>query len=141
MSEYKVPEWLYDNETPFKDLSLDAKAELFKVWVSGETIMYWSVYYGTWDVVQTPTWQKDSVYRVKPKPIVPDSIDWSHVSPEFKYMARDCDGLVYLFTQMPGYNAMTRTWHAGGGATNAKCFASYKQGNVSWKDSIVVRPE
>lgn len=70
----------------------------------------------------------------------PDSINWDHVAPEFKYMARDQDGYSYLYN---GYPSPT-----GGIWCTFEClrplstfaFSSYKRGTVDWKDSLVIRP-
>lgn len=45
-------------------------AELIKAWADGATI---ETFYGaddSWDVINGPCWMEDSLYRVKPEPIL-----------------------------------------------------------------------
>lgn len=78
-------------------------------------------------------WEKQG-YRIAQ---TPDSIDWSHVVPEWKYMARDLNGEVWFYKEKP--DCWTTQW--GGEPIRATSHASYKRGTVDWKDSLVVRPE
>lgn len=80
-------------------------------------------------------------YRARPAPLVPDSIDWQHVAPEVKFMARDKhDGFSHFFEQKP--YASGNMWRIDEGNTLGitRAFASYKRGTVHWKDSLVCRP-
>lgn len=75
----------------------------------------------------------------------PDEIDWSHVAPEFKWMARDDkDQSAFLFTEEPfldgGVWESRGFWHCLGSDAPAAAFASYKPGTCDWKDSLVKRP-
>lgn len=79
-----------------------------------------------------------STYRVKPAALIPDSIDWSHVAPELKWMARDADGSAYLFPEEPKFFGSMWT---GNDFREVAAFASYRRGTVDWRDSLVRRPE
>ena len=84
-----------------------------------------------------PDWKPQNKYRIKPsKP----SIDWSHVHPDYNYMAVDSSSdTSFLYTKKPSRNGAC--WFSGGGDyPDARGFASYKAGNCDWKDSLVVRP-
>lgn len=96
-----------------------------------------------WRPMKTPnpTWSwLHYDYRIKSAK--PDSIDWDHVSPTLKYMARDEDGKTYLYAQKPcHYKGMKQEWaHPGGRFVDAELFTSYKRGDVDWEDSLVIRP-
>ena len=53
---------------------------------------------GYWQYIKLPNWNSFCEYRIKPtKP----SIDWSHVHPDFKWLAFDDNGDVYLYTKEP----------------------------------------
>lgn len=78
-------------------------------------------------------------YRARPAPLVPDTIDWSHVAPEWKWMARDEDGLVYFYTGKPNMGAYN--WDSISEWEYCTAFASYRRGTVAWQDSLVQRPE
>jgi hypothetical protein len=70
------------------------------------------------------------------------SINWDHVSAEFRWLVHDESGEGYLhtgspcFSEDPGYGC----W-SGGDVVNADVFASYTPGTCDWKDSLIKRPE
>lgn len=74
----------------------------------------------------------------------PDSIDWSHVAPRFKWMARDENGVVALYEDEPYVDDICDMWTMGEFGCewhNARNFSSYVRGSCDWKDSLVQRPE
>ena len=73
------------------------------------------------------------------KAVIKPSIDWSHVSEIFKYLAMDEDGLNYLFTKEPVQAASE--WTSNAPYIYAGHFASLVPGTCDWKDSLVKRPE
>ena len=75
-----------------------------------------------------------------------DYIDWSHVSKSYNYMARDANGNVYLYENKPRYIEDRWTIISGGvvkvrGSSFDKVssFASFKMGNLHWKETLVER--
>ena len=83
-----------------------------------------------------PCWTWSSYeYRIA---TIPDSINWDHVAPGWKWMARDEDGDVYLFTEKPILKS--DVWGSSGDAV-ALCLSSYTRGTVDWQQSLVRRPE
>ena len=79
-----------------------------------------------------------SEHRIKPtKP----SIDWSHVSDGFNYLAKDKEGLVYLYKNKPSITEYDWWFVDGGEFVNASAFKSLKVGNCDWTDSLVKRPD
>lgn len=91
-----------------------------------------------WQNVSDPIWSWFSNdYRIS---TTPDSIDWSHVAPEWKFMARDESGNVFLYGSYP-----RRCGNYWGDHTSifiqAKYFSSYRRGTCDWKESLVRRPE
>ena len=67
------------------------------------------------------------------------SIDWSHVSPEFNYLAQDENGDGYLCGKNP--HRGNTAWIMETPNTRANTFTSYVPGTCDWKDSLVKRPE
>jgi hypothetical protein len=91
---------------------------------------------GNWFSADIPMWNLGECdYRIAQ---TPDSIDWSHVAPEWKYMARDNIGRAYFFEVKP---VLRSSCWAGDKYVTAEGHASYKRGTVDWKDSLVTRPE
>ena len=66
------------------------------------------------------------------------SIDWNHVSEDFKYLAMDEDGECYLYTDKPRQGEWQ--WATNLPCTPAFHFASFTSGTCDWKDSLVKRP-
>lgn len=73
------------------------------------------------------------------KVITKPSIDWSHVSEDFQYLAMDSGGLHHLFTEKPDPIAVEWTTHAL--YIYAGHFASFSAGTCHWRDSLVKRPD
>jgi hypothetical protein len=91
-----------------------------------------------WREKLNPSWRDDFIYRIAPEPLIPDSINWDHVAPEYNYMARDEDGGAVLFRRPPQQHL--RQWGGFAFCGNAQDFTSYRRGTVDWKDSLVIRP-
>lgn len=90
-----------------------------------------------WGLCFKPSWDFRFVdYRIS---TTPDSIDWSHVAPEWKCMARDFNGVSFLYQDKP--NIENGCWDTNSNYITANYFASYKRGTVDWKESLVMRPE
>ena len=98
---------------------------------------------GQWSHWGPAPFAPSTTYRVKPQPPTKPSIDWSHVAPEYKWLARDADGLAFVFSDMPW--AEFNAWVWDGGECEAVCvsgfLSSYTPGTCDWKDSLVERPE
>lgn len=100
-----------------------------------------------WKVVDgNPMWDWNKFqFRIAP-PRKP-SIDWSHVSSEYKWMARDENGRGYFYDKRPLINKKgywkpdCSTLHDSAKCVSAEGFASYKPGSCDWKDSLVERPD
>ena len=67
------------------------------------------------------------------------SIDWSHVSENFQYLAMDADGESYLYTDKPQQGELQ--WLSRPRLAAATHFASFVPGTCNWKDSLVKRPD
>jgi hypothetical protein len=81
------------------------------------------------------------VYRARPAPLVPDSVDWSHVAEPYDWHARDESGSRSFYTRKPDLTATYwrlegRQWEAADSAA----VASYRRGTVDWRDSLISRP-
>ena len=72
------------------------------------------------------------------KAVTKPSIDWSHVSEGFQYLAMDEIGLHHLFAEKPERSSAEWTTHAL--YIYAEHFASFVPGTCDWKDSLVKRP-
>lgn len=90
-----------------------------------------------WDVGVEPVWNWEKHdFRIAS---VPDSIDWSHVSKNFNYMARDKNGSVWLYEQEPVGDAENWTISYGN-YMKAEVLSSLTIGDRPWNKSLVERP-
>lgn len=116
----------------FGDLTKEEKMTLVESWIDGEDIEHFHPD-GGWYLVKCPSWHNDNAYRVaKKKP----QIDWSHVSPEYKWLATDENGSHWLYTGKPCLHPVE--WR-GAGASCPRALASFKKGNCDWKESLIGR--
>lgn len=92
-------------------------------------------------ITDSPEFLEGDDLRIK---ATPDSIDWSHVAPEFKWMARGDGGVdTYIFNRKPSINVASSQWYSSDAAclvVIAQHFASYKQGTCDWTESLQERP-
>lgn len=111
---------------------------LIEAWANGAEVEYYSEIEHRWvHPSPNPNFYSMTEYRIKQ---IPDSIDRSHVKDNMKWMARDENGNVSLFEDKPSIGEDDTYWrgqnaHFEVGIENL--FASYKQGTVDWKDSLV----
>ena len=72
------------------------------------------------------------------KASIKPSIDWSHVSSEYNYLAQDSNGDGYLCGKNP--HRMSMAWSMET-PIRATAFTSYVPGTCDWEDSLVKRPD
>jgi hypothetical protein len=117
-------------DKPFGELDRETKIALFTAWVDGAQIEL-----DPRGTICDPMWARTCVYRVAPtKP----SIDWSHVAPQFKWMATDQDETTWVHEDKPFCGDCG--WDTGN-YENVAAFSSFRAGTCDWKDSLVQRPE
>ena len=71
------------------------------------------------------------------KAVTKPSIDWSHVSEDYNYLAQDSNGDGYLCGKNP--HRMSMAWSMETPIC-ATAFSSYVPGTCDWEDSLVKRP-
>ena len=72
------------------------------------------------------------------KAVTKPSIDWSHVSENFKYLAMDDEGLHHLYVEKP--ELWGEVWTTYDLYIPAEVFTSFVPGTCDWRDSLVKRP-
>ena len=74
------------------------------------------------------------------KSVTKPSIDWSHVSAEYNYLAQDESGTCWVYEHVP--ILIEDEWASSRrDCTPADCLQSLVPGTCFWKDSLVERPE
>jgi hypothetical protein len=115
---------------PFKDLTREDQHDLLDAWRDGELELYYCE--GDWR--KTEIINTNCIMRRRPKPLTKPSIDVSHVSDEWTWLARDGNGSVWLYKGLP--ERMSPYW-AGEISQDAEVFASLDPGTCDWKHSLV----
>lgn len=111
---------------------------LMQAFLDGEVVeLYFN---GTWTKVNSTHWWASGFnYRIADA-TTPDTINWDHVAPEFKWMARDENGFSYLYSNKPKIIMNTWEWIEGTKMAKPELFSSYRKGTINWKESLVIRP-
>src|SRR5690606_17810206 len=95
--------------------------EVMQAYVDGYAI---ETCYG---IVDNPSWEWDSSYKYRIAK-TPDTINWDHVAPEFKYMARDENGIPFLYRNRPSIKDLDQWVDLDDICSNANSHKSYKRG-------------
>jgi hypothetical protein len=105
----------------------------------GAEVEFFSSSEEKWTTEPSPAFYRGFEYRIKSTKPTKPSIDWSHVHPDFKWLAVDEDGEGRLYTSKPEKGDYY--WYSRDEKNfPAHAFASYKAG-INWADSLVERPE
>lgn len=123
---------------PFGELSRAEKGELLLSRHEGKLVEILTSRHGWLTAREYDFWDEARHYRIAPEPLIPDSINWDHVAPEYNCMARDEYLLARLYRNKPVISGTF--WTDGEISIYAKYFSSYKRGTVDWEDSLVIRP-
>ena len=109
-------------------------------WVDGAEVEYKTYTDVNWHTTATPDWHENSEYRIK---LTKPSINWSHVHPQYTYMAMDITGRTWLYHKQPscGGGEWEHPCNPSFPTVKAETFASFKIGTCDWGDSLVARPQ
>jgi hypothetical protein len=125
-----APFGLLDDDTQERLLEWPHGVELFCVDLAGKC---------TWSVVRA-TFAPWQTYRASLEPLVPDSVDWSHVGPAVNWIARDEDGAVWGYAARPMAGDSPWFFRSWAGWRIDGLIPSYRRGTVGWRDSLISRP-
>lgn len=117
---------------------------VMQAFADGKRIEICTVGKNDWSMMQEhslPLWNwEDFGHRVA---VMKPSIDWSHVAPEYRFLAVDDDECGHLYQNKPFVRV--GEWEDSKNrkiyAPQASSFASYKRGDCHWSESLVERPE
>lgn len=110
---------------------VEEKFEPQNTWESVNTMCFDARYLDVEEVLK-------SRYRIKPtKP----SIDWSHVSDNYKFLVKNMNGSCFLYENRPKPESEDWWSDSGGAYTGCSAFKSLDAGNCDWRDSLVKRPD
>lgn len=123
------------------------KIEVMQAYMRGEAIQFRYMSQdpndnASWTDIGNPSWNWGVLsYRVKPEEITYDTMDWSNIHEDYKYVARDRLGSVYLYVNHPSVS--NNVWMPSTVGEYEKqlprFFTGHKVGNCDWKDSLIKR--
>lgn len=126
----------------YKDLTKQEKMDLFEAWLDGKIIQYtFHLADVNWKDISNPVWLDEIYYRIKE--LSKPSIDWSHVHSDYKYLARDRNDEVWVFSTEPRLNHdlwCIPTPPSTLAVRISGLLRSFTPGECDWKDSLVQRP-
>ena len=138
----------------FGNLSREKQLELINAALDGHILEVMHTYEGSrWMLIfddddedSLLSFDRNSIYRIKPVPLTKPSINWDHVHPDFKWMARDSDGSACVYEVMPYIDetewiVYTKGWKRLPTWVKCEAFVSYEAGTCEPKDSLVERPQ
>jgi hypothetical protein len=107
---------------------------------AGKPLLEWDEEGCTWAEYDGCEFRHDQAYRLAPEPVTRDSVDWSHVAEGWSYMARNEDGVAFLYVEKPEVREHQWAMLVSGKCRTDDVLASYKRGTVPWDQSLIVRP-
>lgn len=117
---------------------IDEMIKVMEAYKNGATIEFEDGN-GKWEIIDNPHWNWHKVaYRVQEE--IRDSIDWSHVHKDYKWLVRDKKNNAWLVKSFPELTATGWKLAVHGPSVEAESFASYVKGNTKWQHSVVSRP-
>ena len=117
----------------FRDLTDAEQGALLLAFHRGQKI---EAFLGSeWRDCKAPGFYEIAAYRIAP---TPDTVDWSHIGPEWKFIARDIGNQPLLFKQDPRGNKTA--WFNDGGVSFVTT-PSYRNNGLPWEQSLIRRPE
>lgn len=142
--QIKAEETMKEEYKLFGELSPEEQGALLLAHHNDETIEVYGCDCGWKVCIGMPSWFTDLRYRVKPKELTKPSINWSHVHPDYKWMATDSDGDTFLSKEKPvNRDGLWETVEVPLDHTcfvDAEGFVSFVKGTCAPEDSLVERP-
>lgn len=109
----------------------EAKIKIMQAYLDGSVIEARNLLSLTWFIVSNPSWDWASFsFRVAKKP---DTVDRTHISSEYRYMARNRNNAVYVHTMEPRLEGKRWTSMHSARVTTP----SFVRGTTDWNESVV----
>ena len=118
-----------------RDLSDADQGALLLAHHRGKMIEFYSTRL-QWCLASNPSWFEKKAYRIA---ATPDTIDWSHLAPEWRFVARDKNGLAWAYINKP--DLKSAAWCAKGEYGSRVTTPSFRNNGMPWDQSLIERPE
>lgn len=135
---------IFNNRVPSNLLTRDEYLELEKWKSEGGVIQMYDVVIGTWMESDVLDSYSSLIFRASADEPKKPSINWDHVHPKYKWLARDKRGTIHLFSVKPESNfpknpdADEWSWQWNTCVT-AETFDSLEYGDCLWYKSLIER--
>jgi len=132
--EKEMKEFLNENKRQFKDLTDEEKLLIVNEKMKG------NVEYTLRDVwCKASDWEVNFKYVYRTKPAKKLDIPWKFIKPEFKWVAMDKDGEIYLHIDKPAFGSWN--WVTNSGYCRIDQKLNIDTTGVDWKTSLTERPD
>lgn len=135
-----MEEFLNENKIQFKDLTDEEKLLIINEKMKGNVELI-RAGNDMWSVAGISDITFNVIYRTKPKPAKKIDIPWQFIKPEFKWVAMDENGNIYLHVDKPVIRSFD--WY-----TESDCrridhiyMLNIDTTGVDWKTSLTQRPD
>ena len=118
----------------FRDLSDAEQGALLLAMHRGQMIEFFDAT-GEWWLTPDAAFNDMSAYRIAP---TPDTIDWSHVAPEWRFAKRSASDTPFMFREDPRANKPV--YFADGDIARVTT-PSFRNNGMPWDQSLIERPE
>lgn len=125
-----------EDKKAFRDLTPEERSEIVEAWLSGAGIEVLSHLSGNWVALGLEyAISAVNTYRTRPRQLV---IPWEVIRPEYKWVAMDEDGAVWLFEAQP--SVLHTMWDSLKNMCEAEAL-NIDAAGINWRDSLTERPE
>ena len=118
----------------FRDLSDAEQGALLLAKHRGQKIESWGRW--IWYELPEPRFHDGNAYRIAP---TPDTIDWSHLAPEWRFVTRDKSEIAWAYKSRP--DLKNNHWCARCEYGARVITPSYRKNGMPWDQSLIERPE
>ena len=128
---------LEENTTPWGMLSEDMRKAL-----RGCQYLEYYDSYGNWSYFESGRLEwSNYIIRKKPVPLTKPDIPWDAIKDEYKWVARDRSGAIWVYEEEPKSRSFAGEWGGSGRTTLLGSAVRMDPGTCDWKDSLVERPK
>lgn len=115
--------------------------EIMRAWANGAVIEHRRYGSSKWDTVDPQWLRSGGEYRVRPA--TNDTVDWSLINPEYRYMARDEDQTFWFYVNEPKIDdeVYHQGWTSSGKCVSGEAMSFPINNGKPWYDSLIERPE
>ena len=139
---------LEDIDCALNELDEDTFLRLTAAWRRKEPLEYQTRNGSWWPIGEAIALER--TLRLKPKPVVPITVPWDAIRPEYRFAAKDASGKVFVCTCRPTLREKNDCWFGVRfmiviflplSSSPSNFLMGVSPGDVFWRDSLIERPK